>query len=30
VAAIDWKKDEGTKIAEDVLKETIEIFGVTG
>jgi hypothetical protein len=30
VAGVDWKKDEGKKVTEDVLKETIEIFGVTG
>jgi hypothetical protein len=30
LAKIDWKKEEGTKVAEDVLKETIDIFGVTG
>jgi hypothetical protein len=30
VAKVDWKKDEGKKIVEDVLKETIEVFGVTG
>ena len=26
----DWKKDEGKQITENVLKETLEIFGVTG
>ena len=28
--AVDWKKDEGKQVTENVLKETIEIFGVTG
>ena len=30
VASVDWKKDEVKQVTEDVLKETIEIFGVTG
>lgn len=30
VATVDWKTNEGTKVAEDVLKETIEVFGVMG
>ena len=30
VATVDWKKDEGKKVAESVLKETVEVFGVTG
>jgi hypothetical protein len=30
VTTADWKKDEGTQITENVLKETLEIFGVTG
>ena len=30
VTTADWKKDEGKQITENVLKETLEIFGVTG
>jgi hypothetical protein len=30
VATIDWKANAGTQVAEDVLKETIEVFGVMG
>ncbi len=30
VTSADWKKDEGRQITENVLKETLEIFGVTG
>ncbi len=30
VETVDWKKEEGREIAENVLKETIEVFGVTG
>ena len=30
VTSADWKKDEGKQITENVLKETLEIFGVTG
>jgi hypothetical protein len=30
VTAADWKQDEGTQVAESVLKETLEVFGVTG
>ena len=30
VATVDWKTNEGTQVAEDVLKETIEVFGVMG
>jgi hypothetical protein len=30
IATIDWKANEGTQVAEDVLKETIEVFGVMG
>jgi hypothetical protein len=27
---VDWKKNEGRQIAENVLTETLEVFGVTG
>jgi hypothetical protein len=30
VTSADWKKDEGKQVTENVLKETLEIFGVTG
>ena len=30
IAAADWKKDEGKQVTENVLKETLEVFGVTG
>jgi hypothetical protein len=30
VASVDWKKDEGKQVTENVLKETLEVFGVTG
>ena len=30
VATVDWKTTAGTQVAEDVLKETIEVFGVLG
>jgi hypothetical protein len=30
VTNVDWKTDAGTQVAEDVLKETIEVFGVMG
>jgi hypothetical protein len=29
VATVDWKKDEGKQVAEGVLKETLDVFGVT-
>ena len=29
VATVDWKKDEGKQVTEGVLKETLEVFGVT-
>jgi len=29
VAAVDWKKDEGQQVTEGVLKETLDVFGVT-
>lgn len=29
ITTADWKKDEGTQITENVLKETLEVFGVT-
>lgn len=30
VTTADWKKDEGKQVAENVLKETLEVFGVAG
>jgi hypothetical protein len=30
VTTANWKKDAGTQITENVLKETLEVFGVTG
>lgn len=27
--AVDWKKSEGIRLTEDVLRETVEVFGVT-
>lgn len=30
VTTSDWKKDEGAQITENVLRETLEVFGVTG
>ena len=30
VEKVDWKKNEGRQIAENVLTETLEVFGVTG
>ena len=30
VTAADWKKDEGKQVTENVLTETLEVFGVTG
>jgi hypothetical protein len=30
VGTVDWKKSEGRQIAENVLTETLEVFGVTG
>jgi hypothetical protein len=30
IATVDWKTNEGTQVAEAVLKETIEVFGVMG
>jgi hypothetical protein len=30
IATVDWKTNEGTQVAEVVLKETIEVFGVMG
>ncbi len=30
VAIVDWQKKEGKRFVEDVLKETVEVFGVTG
>jgi hypothetical protein len=30
VTSADWKKDDGKQITENVLTETLEIFGVTG
>jgi hypothetical protein len=30
ITSADWKKDEGKQITENVLKETLEIFGVAG
>jgi len=29
VATVDWKKDEGKQVTEGVLKETLDVFGVT-
>ena len=29
-ATVDWRKNEGRKFVENVLRETVEIFGVTG
>jgi hypothetical protein len=29
IAAVDWKKSEGIRLSEEVLRETIEVFGVT-
>jgi hypothetical protein len=28
ISTVDWKKSAGTRLTEDVLKETIEVFGV--
>jgi hypothetical protein len=30
IGTVDWKKSEGVRLTEQVLKETVEVFGVTG
>lgn len=29
IGAVDWKKSEGLRLTEEVLRETVEVFGVT-